>query len=98
MALGRDDPPWTSWSAPATRFVEEAKRGLFGEVGIESLAGPSELIVLADETARRRRGLDLRAQASMARGSQSVLVAGTTPCSRPCRPSCPISPDHAAAG
>ena len=39
---------------PGNAYVEEAKRRLFGEVGIESLAGPSELIVLADETAAGR--------------------------------------------
>jgi histidinol dehydrogenase len=33
---------------PGNAYVEEAKRGLFGEAGIESLAGPSELIILAD--------------------------------------------------
>ena len=36
---------------PGNAYVEEAKRLLFGEVGIESLAGPSELIVLADAAA-----------------------------------------------
>ena len=39
---------------PGNAYVEEAKRLLFGEVGIESLAGPSELIVLADERRARR--------------------------------------------
>src|SRR5207248_5930023 len=61
---------------PGNAFVEEAKRGLFGEVGIESLAGPSELIVLADETAPPDVvAWDLRAQAEHGAGSQSVLVA-----------------------
>src|SRR6478735_7313315 len=47
-----------------------------GEVGIESLAGPSELIVLADETAPPDVvAWDLRAQAEHGAGSQSVLVA-----------------------
>ena len=38
-------------AGPGNAYVEEAKRRLFGEVGIESLAGPSELVVVADATA-----------------------------------------------
>src|SRR6476620_4219701 len=52
MALGTETiRPVDVLVGPGNAFVEEAKRGLFGEVGIESLAGPSELIVLADEPA-----------------------------------------------
>lgn len=36
---------------PGNKFVAEAKRMLFGEVGIDVFAGPSEVAVLADETA-----------------------------------------------
>jgi len=61
---------------PGNAYVEEAKRGLFGEVGIESLAGPSELIILADETAPADLAAwDLRAQAEHGSGAQSILVA-----------------------
>lgn len=35
---------------PGNAFVNEAKRQVFGEVGIDQLAGPSEIYVLADET------------------------------------------------
>ena len=35
---------------PGNVFVAEAKKQLFGEVGIDSIAGPSEIVVLADET------------------------------------------------
>jgi histidinol dehydrogenase len=34
---------------PGNAYVEEAKRGVYGQVGIDMLAGPSELIVLATE-------------------------------------------------
>ena len=37
---------------PGNRYVAEAKRQLFGKVGIDFLAGPSECLVIADETAR----------------------------------------------
>ncbi len=36
---------------PGNAFVAEAKRQLFGRVGIDLLAGPSEVAVIADETA-----------------------------------------------
>ena len=77
MALGTETiRPVDVLVGPGNAFVEEAKRGLFGEVGIESLAGPSELIVLADETAPPEVvAWDLRAQAEHGAGSQSVLVA-----------------------
>lgn len=36
---------------PGNRFVAEAKRQIYGEVGIDQLAGPSEILIIADETA-----------------------------------------------
>ena len=61
---------------PGNAYVEEAKRGLVGTVGIESLAGPSELVVLADRTAPPEPlAWDLVAQAEHGPGSQSVLVS-----------------------
>ncbi len=38
-------------AGPGNRFVVEAKRQLFGEVGIDLLAGPTEIGIVADETA-----------------------------------------------
>jgi histidinol dehydrogenase len=61
---------------PGNAYVEEAKRILFGEVGIESLAGPSELVVLADASVSPVViAWDLRAQAEHGAGAQSVLVS-----------------------
>jgi len=61
---------------PGNAYVEEAKRLLFGEVGIESLAGPSELIVLADDAAHAEIiAWDLRAQAEHGSGSRSILLS-----------------------
>ena len=36
---------------PGNAYVAEAKRQLFGRVGIDLLAGPTEILVIADETA-----------------------------------------------
>ena len=36
---------------PGNKFVAEAKRQLFGRVGIDQVAGPTEIMVIADETA-----------------------------------------------
>ena len=38
-------------AGPGNKYVAEAKRILYGEVGIDVFAGPSEILVLADETA-----------------------------------------------
>jgi histidinol dehydrogenase len=77
MALGTETiRPVDVLVGPGNAYVEEAKRGLFGEVGIESLAGPSELIVLADEAAPAELvAWDLLAQAEHGAGSHSVLVS-----------------------
>ena len=62
---------------PGNAFVAEAKRQLFGRVGIDSVAGPSEVFVVADETANAGWiAADLLAQAEHDPGS-AVLV---TPC------------------
>src|SRR5256886_5133312 len=49
---------------PGNRFVTEAKRQVAGEVGIDMLAGPTEVLIIADETAEVRFvAADLIAQA-----------------------------------
>lgn len=49
---------------PGNAFVNEAKRQVFGPVGIDQLAGPSEIYILADETGNPRMiATDLLAQA-----------------------------------
>lgn len=59
---------------PGNMFVALAKRHVFGEVDIDSIAGPSEVIVIADETTRPDfTAADLLAQAEHAPGS-SVLI------------------------
>jgi histidinol dehydrogenase len=59
---------------PGNAFITEAKRQLFGRIGIDSLAGPSEVLIVADETARGDWiAADLLAQSEHNPGS-SVLV------------------------
>lgn len=59
---------------PGNAFVAEAKRQLFGRVGIDSIAGPSEVVIVADESAPADWvAADLLAQAEHNPGS-AVLV------------------------
>ncbi len=51
MAFGTDTVPQVhKIMGPGNAFVNEAKRQVFGPVGIDQLAGPSEIFVVADET------------------------------------------------
>ena len=64
---------------PGNLFVALAKRHVFGEVDIDSIAGPSEVIVLADESARPEFvASDLISQAEHSPGS-GVLVTWHEP-------------------
>lgn len=57
---------------PGNAWVTEAKRQLYGTVGIDGLAGPSELVVVADRTTHPREvSLDAMAQAE--HGSESPV-------------------------
>jgi len=61
-------------AGPGSAFITEAKRQLFGRVGIDSVAGPSEVLIVADATARAEWvAADLLAQAEHDPGS-AVLV------------------------
>lgn len=64
-------------AGPGNRWVTEAKRAVYGQVGIDSLAGPSELMVIADrEVDPDWAALDLCAQAE--HGGSGLLVAVAT--------------------
>ena len=61
-------------AGPGNRYVQEAKRQLVGEVGIDGIAGPSELMVIAGDTAKAEWiALDLCAQAE--HGSDGLVIA-----------------------
>jgi histidinol dehydrogenase len=60
---------------PGNSYVVEAKRQVFGKVAIDLLPGPSEVLVIADKTAKPNWvAADLLAQAEHGRGSQAILV------------------------
>jgi sulfopropanediol 3-dehydrogenase len=60
---------------PGNAYVAEAKRQLFGRVGIDLLAGPSEVAVIADDTADPELvAADLLAQAEHGPTSPAVLI------------------------
>lgn len=64
---------------PGNTFVALAKRHVFGDVGIDSIAGPSEVIILADETANPAFvASDLISQAEHSPGS-GVLITWHQP-------------------
>ena len=65
MALGTESvPPVDKIVGPGNAFVNEAKRQVFGPVGIDQLAGPSEIFILADHTGDAEMlATDLLAQA-----------------------------------
>jgi sulfopropanediol 3-dehydrogenase len=81
MAFGLEgQTPVDMVVGPGNAFVAEAKRQLFGRVGIDLLAGPSEVTVLADETAEPELvAADLLAQAEHGPTSPSVLVTTSEP-------------------
>jgi histidinol dehydrogenase len=75
LALGTElVAPVDVVAGPGNRYVQEAKRQLAGQVGIDGIAGPSELMVIAGDTAKAEWiGLDLCAQAE--HGPDGLLVA-----------------------
>ncbi len=76
LAYGTDSVPMVDKIAgPGNLFVVIAKRMVFGQVGIESLPGPTETLVLADDSADPRYvAADLLAQAEHL-GAEPVLVS-----------------------
>ncbi len=60
---------------PGNAFVAAAKRRVFGQVGIDMIAGPSEVLILADKTANPDWiAIDLLAQAEHDTAAQSILI------------------------
>ncbi len=60
---------------PGNAYVAEAKRQVFGRVGIDSIAGPSEVVIVADATNDPRHvAIDLLAQAEHDEAAQAILI------------------------
>ena len=61
---------------PGNRYVAEAKRQVFGRVGIDMVAGPSEILIIADGSVDPKWvTLDMFAQAEHDEYAQAVLVS-----------------------
>jgi histidinol dehydrogenase len=66
-------------TGPGNAYVAEAKRQVFGQVGIDSIAGPSEVLILADAANNPAfLALDLLAQAEHDEDAQSILITDDT--------------------
>ncbi|MBI2844030.1 MAG: histidinol dehydrogenase [Armatimonadetes bacterium] len=76
MAYGTESMPKVDKVVgPGNPFVTEAKRQLYGIVGIDMMAGPSEIMIVADDTADAHFvTADLLSQAEHAEDSRAVLV------------------------
>lgn len=76
MALGTTTMPAVDMIVgPGNAYVAEAKRQLFGQVGIDLLAGPTEVLILADEsTDAEMVATDLLGQAEHGPTSPAVLI------------------------
>lgn len=76
MAIGTETiRPVNLLAGPGNAFVAEAKRQLFGEVGIDLFAGPTEVLIVADEKADPFIvAVDLLSQAEHGPDSPAVLI------------------------
>ena len=64
---------------PGNAFVIEAKRQAFGTVGVDLLPGPSEILVIADESAEPDWiAADLLAQSEHGKGSIAILLTDSS--------------------
>lgn len=63
---------------PGNKYVNEAKRQVFGDVGIDSLAGPSEICIIADDSARKEYVYnDLLSQIEHGNDSKAYLLTNS---------------------
>jgi len=76
LAYGTDSiPPVDKITGPGNAFVAAAKRRVFGKVGIDMIAGPSEILVIADaDNDPDWIALDMLSQAEHDESAQAILV------------------------
>jgi sulfopropanediol 3-dehydrogenase len=81
MAIGTDTfKPADMLVGPGNAYVAEAKRQLFGKVGIDLFAGPTEILVVADDTADVEMiAVDLLGQAEHGPTSPATLITTHRP-------------------
>ncbi len=80
MAFGTETVPKVDKiTGPGNIFVALAKKACFGHVSIDSIAGPSEILVIADETANPRYiAADLLSQAEHDELASAILITTST--------------------
>ncbi len=76
MAYGTESVPKTDKIVgPGNAFVAEAKRQVYGMVSIDMIAGPSEILIVADgKSSPRHLAADMLSQAEHDRAASAVLV------------------------
>jgi sulfopropanediol 3-dehydrogenase len=81
LAVGTESiPPVHLIAGPGNAYVAEAKRQLYGEVGIDLVAGPTEVLIVADHTADPFViAVDLLSQAEHGPDSPAVLITTCEP-------------------
>ena len=79
LAFGTESVPRVDKiTGPGNAFVAEAKRQVFGKVAIDMIAGPSEILVVADEKSNARQvAADLLSQAEHDRMAAAVMVTNS---------------------
>ncbi|HEY0762457.1 MAG TPA: histidinol dehydrogenase [Pyrinomonadaceae bacterium] len=76
LAFGTETVPRVDKiTGPGNKYVAAAKKLVFGVVGIDSIAGPTEVVIVADETARADFvAADLLAQAEHGEDASAILI------------------------
>ena len=79
LAFGTESVPRVDKiTGPGNKYVAAAKKLVFGVVGIDSIAGPTEVVIVADETARAEFvAADLLAQAEHGEDASAVLITNS---------------------
>lgn len=76
LAFGTETVPCVDKiTGPGNKYVAAAKKLVFGVVGIDAIAGPTEVVIVADETARAEFiAADLLAQAEHGEDASAILI------------------------
>ncbi len=76
LAFGTETVPRVDKiTGPGNKYVAAAKKLVFGVVGIDSIAGPTEVVIVADDGARPEFvAADLLAQAEHGEDASSILI------------------------
>jgi histidinol dehydrogenase len=79
LAFGTETVPRVDKiTGPGNKYVAAAKKLVFGSVGIDSIAGPTEVVIVADETARPHfLAADLLAQAEHGEDASAILITNS---------------------